>query len=155
MDAAEMMLMPAAGPRSLAAPTSSDITSRSPMPDHAESAAFQGPTTRRPAAGRPKKTVSIASPSSSAPLTTPPSGNSIASVPAAMSSRLPTSERRIDVFPFTKRPSSSTRCKRRFSATPFGPTSAASTRWTARPLTGAMEIRETRASRAGASTRPS
>ncbi len=58
--------MPAAGPRSLAAPTSSDMTRRRPIPDHAERAAPHGPTTRWPGAGRPKKTVSIGSPSSSA-----------------------------------------------------------------------------------------
>ena len=54
-----MMLMPASGPRSLAAPISSDMTRRRSSPDHAESAAAHGPTTTRPAAGRPKKTVSM------------------------------------------------------------------------------------------------
>ena len=131
------------------------MTSRSGMPDHAESAAFHGPVTRRPGAGRPKKTVSIGSPSSSAPVTTSPSGNSSASVPAVRSSALATSESRIDVFPLTKRPVASTRCRRRFSATPLVPTSTASTRRTASPLTGTMEILETRASRAEGSTRPS
>ena len=73
-------------------------------------------------------------------------------MPASLSSLLPTSVRRIDVLPFTKRPAASTRWSLRFSATPLGPTSTVSTSRTASPLTAAMEILETRAARAGVST---
>ena len=66
-DAAETMLTLASAPRSLAAPTSSVMTSRSSSPTTAESAAAHGPATRWPGAGRPKKIVSNGSPSSTAP----------------------------------------------------------------------------------------
>ena len=46
-----MMLTPASGPRSLAAPTSSDMIIRSSSPENAESAAAHGPTTTRTAGG--------------------------------------------------------------------------------------------------------
>ena len=152
-DSAEMMLTPASGPRSLAAPTSSDITRRRSSPDHCESAPAQGPARSGRVQDGRRTPSRRARRARSSRRRCRLRGTRARGSQASQSRRAATRESCIEVFPFTKRPVSSTRCRRRFSVTPFSPTSTASTRCTASPLIGAIEIFETRA-RGVAATAP-